>query len=311
MAVYLAIGAGMICRWIGWLTDEADQSLLRLVVRILYPALIFSVVSQIAELRDPQNLIWPPLVGFATMALGFMVAGAVARLGRRATGLEDAPARRTFALCAAIYNYGFVPVPLVQALFDKSTMGVLFVHNVGCDMAVWTLGMIVISGHLGRRWWQHVLNAPSIAIALALAFNLARADHILPRSLTMAVQLLGQAGIPMSVIMIGAIIADEIQSRRNGTRADGPKTIAWSLLLRLALLPAAFIALAAVLPCSADLKRVMVVQAAMPCGTFPIVMARHYGGHAGVALRVALSTSLVSLLTIPLWIQAGIRILGL
>ena len=55
----------------------------------------------------------------------------------------------------------------------------------------------------------------------------------------------------------------------------------------------------------------MVVMAAMPSGTFPIVMARHYGGDQAVALRVAISTSLVSLVTIPLWITAGTRFLGL
>lgn len=310
MAVYLAIGVGALCRRIGWLTEEADHSLLRLVVRVLYPALIFSVVSRSTELRHPANLVWPSLLGFAMIALGLAAGVLVARLGRPATGLHDGPARRAFAFCLGIYNYGYIPIPLVTALFDKHTLGVLFIYNMGCEMAMWTVGMIVIAGRLGRHWWRHVLNAPSVAIVLALLFNFARAQRYLPDFLTRAVELLGQAGIPMSLILVGATIANEIHQRRPGRAVDGVKITAWSLALRLGLLPAAMIALAVFLPVSIELKRVLVVQAAMPSATFPIVMARHHGGDAGVALRVALSTSLVSLLTIPLWIRAGLYLLG-
>jgi hypothetical protein len=56
---------------------------------------------------------------------------------------------------------------------------------------------------------------------------------------------------------------------------------------------------------------VIVLEAAMPAAVFPIVMARHYGGDAATALRVVFSTSLVSLLTIPLWIRFGLKFVGL
>jgi hypothetical protein len=43
----------------------------------------------------------------------------------------------------------------------------------------------------------------------------------------------------------------------------------------------------------------------MPAATFPIVLARHYGGDPGVGVRVALGPAVVSLVTIPLWVPAG------
>ena len=116
----------------------------------------------------------------------------------------------------------------------------------------------------------------------------------------------------MSMILIGAVIADEIQPGANrGRRGDGLKTIGWSVLLRLVLLPAAFLLIAWLVPGSVELKRVLAILAAMPSGTFPIVMARHYGGEPRVGVQVVLGTSLVSLLTIPLWIQFGLWLLGL
>lgn len=312
MAIYLTIAAGTLTRLAGWLTEEADQSLLRLVIRVLYPCLIFSVVSHNEALRRPSNLLVPPLVGFGTMALGLAVAMLVTRFGRAVTGLRPGKQTRTFATCVAIYNYGFLPIPLVQALFDSPTLGVLFVQNVGAELAVWTLCLMVLTGSLDRDWWRRIFNAPSMAIVAAVAVNFLGLWELLPNFVVIALERMGDASVPMSMILIGAVIADEFQP--NGQRlrrGDALKTIGWSLLLRLGLLPALFLLIAAVVPGSVELKRVLVIQAAMPAGTFPIVMARHYGGEPRVGVQVVLSTSLLSLVTIPIWIQFGLRILHL
>jgi hypothetical protein len=72
-----------------------------------------------------------------------------------------------------------------------------------------------------------------------------------------------------------------------------------------------FLLLARYLPCSVELKRVILLQAAMPAAVFPIIMARHYGGDPITALRVVVATSLGGLLTIPLWLRFGMHFAGL
>jgi predicted permease len=314
MAVYATIAIGSAVRWAGWLSAEADQSLLRVVIRVLYPCLIFSVVSHNDALRQANNLLLPPLAGLGTVALGLVAALLAVALGRRATGLEAGKEARTFATCVAIYNYGFIPIPLVRALFphDSATLGVLFVENMGAEFAVWTLCVMALSGGLDHAWWRRMFNAPSIAIAVGIAVNFAGLWHYMPPFLTTTIDWLGQASIPMSMLLIGAVIADEVQAgRQPGRAADALKSTAWALLLRLGLLPAAFLLVAWLIPASPELKRVLVIMAAMPSGTFPIVMARHYGGQPRVGIQVVLSTSLVSLVTIPMWISFGLRVLGL
>jgi len=46
----------------------------------------------------------------------------------------------------------------------------------------------------------------------------------------------------------------------------------------------------------------------MPCAVFPIVLARHYDGSPEVALKVVLSTTIVSLVSIPLWLSFGLKL---
>ena len=311
-SVYLVIGTGAAVRQIGWLTEEADQSLLRLMLRVLYPCLIFSVVADNPALKQGENLYYPPVVAFGSIMLGFAVAGVVARLGRSATGLTTAASRRQFTFSVGIYNYGFVPIPLIRMLFDDPTLGVLFVHNVAVDLTIWTIGIMLLRGSFGRDWWRHLLNPPAIALAVSLAVNFLGAKAYLPTFLYQAVGLLGQAAIPMSLVLVGATMADEVaHARRKGGRiGDGAKTIGWACLVRLLVLPMLFLTAAVLLPCSIELKRVMVVQAAMPSAVLPVVLARIYAGDAGVGLQVALTTSLMSIATIPLWIVLGMTLIG-
>jgi len=82
-------------------------------------------------------------------------------------------------------------------------------------------------------------------------------------------------------------------------------------IARLGILPILMLCLARWLPCTVDLKRVIVVQAAMPAGVIPIIIARAYGGQPLTAVQIVLSTTAVGLITCPLWIRAGLVFAGI
>lgn len=308
LAVFLLVGIGAGARRVNWLTEAADHTLFALVVRVLLPALILDNVIGNPALSEARNLWLPPLVGFGTAVLGFVVALAVARAMGRSLGLGTSPQQRTFSLSTGVYNYGYVPLPLAIALFDQRTVGVLFVHNLGVEAALWTVGIVLLSGGLGAGWWKRLLNPPMLTLALAVALNAVGADGAIPPFVTQALAMLGACAIPMGLLLIGATVHD---FAREAKLTRGGRVIAGSAVLRLGVLPVAFLGLAWVLPGSIELKRVMVLQAAMPSAVFPIILARHYFGDVSTAVRIALGTSLLSLLTMPLWLSAGLHLLGL
>jgi predicted permease len=55
---------------------------------------------------------------------------------------------------------------------------------------------------------------------------------------------------------------------------------------------------------------VLVVQAAMPSGLMPLVLARHYGGQPVVAAQIIVGTTLLGVLAIPLWLYLGLGWVG-
>lgn len=294
--------AGMLMRHWKWLTEDADRSLFKITVNLLMPALILDSILHNAALKQIGNMLLAPVVGFAGIAIGIIVALA---LGRTA-GLRDRKAVATFVLCAGIYNYSYIPVPVVKVLFPADTLGMLFAHNLGVEIAFWTLGLMVLGASGSGNVFRNMVNAPVLAIFISLTLNFTGAERIIPNFILVAANLLGQCAVPMGLILVGATMADHLHEFRS---AWGWRVILSSCVVRLGIVPVLFLLVARYLPCSIELKRVIIVQAAMPAGTFSILLARHYGGDPPTALRVLIGTSVASLITMPLWIRFGLKLI--
>ena len=57
------IGVGVAVRRVHWIEGEAETSLLRLVVNVCFPCLIFESVTGNAALQAANNVVLPPLMG--------------------------------------------------------------------------------------------------------------------------------------------------------------------------------------------------------------------------------------------------------
>jgi predicted permease len=305
LPVFGIMAIGLWLRRRQWLSADADASLMRLTINLLLPSLIFDSVLGNDSLRRPENIFLPPLLGFGMMAAGVGVAHLFAPLA----GLKTASERRTFTFLTGLQNYAYLTIPLCITLFDPGTTGVLFVHNVGTEIGMWTLGVAIVSGRGLSMNWKRFLNPPLAALLLALIFNfLGQHIHLvqpfafLGDVVLTIIHWFGRSAIPLALLLIGAIVADHMKEARGG---NAVKAIGWAALVRLGLMPVIFLLLAKFLPVSIELKRVLVLQGAMPSAVLPIVLAKHYGGDARTAVQVALGTSLLGLVTIPLWIRLG------
>jgi predicted permease len=323
LSVFCIAGAGILFRRSGRLTQASEQPLLRLTVDLLMPCLIFDrVLKTDAFVSDPQNLWLPPLLGFGLTAVGILLGLCVAVLPMKQHGLTTWKQRRTFAGCVGNYNYGFVPIPLVIAMFpgDTRILGVLFVQNLGVEIALWTIVLVTLLGKIDKQSLRHLINGPSIAIILAVLLNLlgnsrfvpaAFHEHVAPYFdfLLMTIHLLGAASIPLSIILIGAIFAEHFHREEIKVRLSTTLKIAfWSILIRLVVMPVICIALAVWLPCTGEIKRVLIIHGAVGSAIFTMALAKHYGGDPKTAFDTIVSNSLLSVVSLPLWIAVGLSL---
>ncbi len=304
LPVFALVAIGVVIRRVHWVEGEAETSLIRLVVNLCYPCLIFESVVGNNALREPANVLLPPLIGFALTAGNILLC---LYLGRKVLGLTVGTGLRTFALATGICNYGYIPLPITAAMWGRETQGVLMVHNVGAEAAVWTVGVLVLSGLSLREGWRRLLNPIVLTLVAAMLVNFTGISDDIPRLVMDLVHALAVCAIPLGLLMVGVTLANYLNGLGDLVR---PKITLGSAVLRLGMLPLIILIVARWLPCSVEFKRVLVMQAAMPSGVFPIVLARHYGGQPLTAVQVVLGTSALGILTIPLWIRFGLVWVG-
>jgi predicted permease len=304
LPVFAMIALGAVLRGTRLITESAEDSLFNLVVKVATPCLIFESVATNPALREPGNLFLPPLLGFGltllTMLLGWYVA--------RALGLTIGHGLRTFALAVGLTNYGYLPLPLMDAMFGPESRAVLLVHNVGVEAAIWTGGVLVVTGLSPREGWRKLINAPVIALIVALAANLTGAAAHVPALVMNFVHVLALCAIPLGLLMTGVSIQPHLDDPK---QLVNPRVTLTAWLLRLVVLPWVFLLAARYLPCPVELQRVLVIQAAMPSAVVSIIVARIYGGQPLVAVQIILGTTALALFTIPFWIRFGLSFVGL
>jgi malate permease and related proteins len=304
LPVFLVMLAGYVLRRARVFTAEADQSLLGVLIKLFVPCLAFDVIMGNEALTRPANLLLPPAMGFGVVILGFGVAKVFARFI-----FPDRRRRNTFACATGLLNYGYIPIPLCMALFDRDVVGVLFAFNLGVEIGMWTAGVALMSGAQDSKinWKKILSNPPIIAVLAALTLNAAGVSAWVPNAIDNAWHMLGLCAVPVGLLVTGALLADHATPHvlRGGWGTTIP-----GVILRLGVLPVLILTLAAVIPMDPKLRAVMIVQAAMPTAVFPVVLAKLYGGDMPTALRVVLGTSLAALVTIPLWITFGLSFFG-
>ncbi|MEI8387680.1 MAG: AEC family transporter [Verrucomicrobiota bacterium] len=299
LPVFLVVGAGYAMRRTRILTEEADQSLLGVLIKLFVPCLALDVIIGNEALMRPANLVLPPLAGFASVALGLGVSLLAARIF-----LKDRTTRRTFACATGLQNYSYIPLPLCQALFSRDVVGVLFAFNLGVEVAMWSIAVATISGHqAGRRWWAPLLNPPILAVVAGITLNFLGAVHWIPSPVGTAWHMLGLCAVPLGLLLTGAVLADHATPHVLRT---GWPTMLLGIGIRLGIMPVLLLLMAT--RAAPALQSVLIVQAAMPSAVFSIVLAKIHGGDIPAALRVVLGTSLVGLVTIPLWLMFGLRL---
>lgn len=172
--VYLFFATGFYLRHKQVIQADHDAPIMRIAMDVAYPCLVFHSIMKYMVLSGNETLssvsfsLQAISAGALELLLGIAAAWLVAKLLRMriGTGL------RTFTLTAGVQNYAFFVIPIIQMLFtagNDPTLGILFVHNVGCELVVWSIGVIIIAGGPGNLNMGVFFRGPLLAVIVGLA----------------------------------------------------------------------------------------------------------------------------------------------
>lgn len=301
LPVYLLIIGGAVLRKTGTLKQEHDVGIMHVIFSVMAPCFILDRMLGAEILRNNQTLLTGVSLGFfliiAGIGIGFLIGKAI--------GLAHGTGMRTFALTSGCQNFGFTAVPVVEILWGTSAVAVLFVHNIGVEIAIWSVGVMIMSGERGIRW-QRLINGPIIAVVIGLILVALRIDHHITGPFRNVISMLGIGAFPLAILMTGASMIDLV-----GAEKSSWKIILGSVLVRIILAPALIIACAKWIPMATELQQVLLVQAAMPAAMTPILLAKIYGGRPVIAVQIVIATTIISIFSLPYIITYGMRFLNL
>ncbi len=301
MPVYLLMAGGALLRKANILKREHDIGVMQMIFSVMLPCYILDRTLGAEVLHDIRTVVTGAGLGFFIIIVGI----ALGYLAGKLIGLERGQGRRTFAVASGCQNFGFTAVPVVEILWGGSAVALLFVHNLGVEVAMWSVGVMLVSGSNGIPW-RCLINGPIIAVAISLALVSLQIDDQMTGSVRDSISMIGIGAFPLAIMMTGAMIMDLAVAEKPSL-----KIVVASCVVRLALAPALIILSARFIPMALELKQILVVQAAMPAALGPILLARMYQGRPAVAVQVVVATTVVSIFTLPYIITYGIRYLEL
>lgn len=288
-------------------SDDAAPVLSNLAFLLLTPALLFRTTA----LVDLATLPWVTLAAFFGPALGvLLVAYLAARLTGTAGQPPGAPAVR--AISVTFGNTVQVGLPVALALYGAEGLRLHIAIVSLHALTILTVVTALIEADLARAARQRdgvtrhplrsvlstaqrtVIHPVVLPVLAGLAWNLAGLP--LPTPVDDVLQILGQAVVPVCLVLIG------VSLHHYGDRtAVGPAAVLGAA--KLLILPAAVLVTAYWLFGVRGLALdVTVVAAAAPVGSNALLFAQRYRTLEGEASTAIVLSTPAYALTLPVWL---------
>ena len=299
---FLLLGLGAFARAVGWLRAEADASLSMLTIRILYPCFILFHILDHQEVIIDESTLQTIVSGFLAIVFGFILSWLVSQM----MGIEKNVVK-TFRFCSGIFNYGFIAIPVALAFFDSEIVVHIIIFNLGVEVAIWTVGILILTAD--KFSLKGLVNPPAIAVLLALVVQSLGGKELIPSFGWEVVEVVGMCSIPMGLMLIGGSFFQLLKGFRF---SSGFKVEISAILVRNLIFPCLILAFVkwVALPLAMEwISKVLIIQASMPAGIFAVVIVGNYTGDRDTAMRSIIVTMIVGLLSLPLWLYAGLNLL--
>jgi predicted permease len=296
LVLFLLMGVGLVARRTGFVTAEVSKGLAGFLLNIALPMLVFASFLRPfdrALLASGGRMLLCSLA--VTLSLTLLAKG----LYRRA------PLERRGALqfITAFSNSGFMGIPLLAVLFPGEGVFYGAVFAIAFNIVAFTLGIMMFDPGSGRPSLGKVFLNP-VVLATGAGIVAFLCSLRLPGPVVACLNLVGSMTSPLSMVIIGAMLAEAKARDLLGGGAE------WGVCgARLLLAPLVTLLLCRLLGADPLITRILVILEALPAATIVAVFAEQYGADLLFVSRCTFLTTALALATIPLVVKIMERVL--
>ena len=208
----------------------------------------------------------------------------------------------TLQLAGLIGNTSFLGIPIAIALLPSKTINFTIGFDLGTTLFAWIFGPFFLKEKSQKKNIPNIegllnglINSPAsrgiIAVLLAYLFQI---DEILGQYLWIPARIV----IALAIMIVGTRLG--IITNQKSKIFDLDEEIKFSILLKLFILPLIIFFISQLLNFDFYQSWAVILQAGTPTAISTILMAEAYDVKQKIASKILFTTTLISIVTIPL-----------
>ena len=299
LSIFLLVGLGYYLTEKGWFSQETAKLLPRLVNYVaLPPYMLWNIMSTF----DQEKLLHLSK-GLAIPFLSMLIAYGIGCIVAKVIGVEPGH-QGTFHSMFFVSSAVFVGLPVNLALFGEASVPYVLIYFIANASSFWTLGVYSISrdgtgeGYkvFSMQTVKNIFSPPLLGFFLAIVLILLGLR--LPRFIMDTCRYLGNLTTPLSMLFIG-LVMNGVKLREIRLNKD----LIAILFGRFIVSPLIVLFLSQYFPIPELMKKVFVIQAAMPVMTNTTIIAKVYNADAGYSAVATTVTTLAAMVAIPIYMM--------
>lgn len=288
LMLFSLMAVGMIVKKVGIITADNRKSFSNLLIHVVLPCNIVS--SFMGEIKISHEFLKNCVLAVVLSALIQLFVTCFNRVLFRKAGEGRENVMSYGMICS---NSSFIGLPVAAELYGS--LGVLYtsIFQIPVRFTMWTAGLALFTDVDWKSAVKKLIKHPCI-IAIFIGFLLMVLPFSMPKVVTDTVNAISKCTTPLSMFVIGAILADA------GIRTMFSKPVLHFTFWRLLGLP--LLVWVVLLPFHLDslLVSICIIMSGMPAGSTTSILADQYGRDAIFASQLTFVSTLCSIFTIPL-----------
>lgn len=298
LSIFLIIGVGFVAHKVNVLPNSANNFMVDLLMKITCPCMILSSIAS-KELEEGTIVLSLQTLAFAVLfflvftLLGYLFFGKVLKFTPR----EDIP---IYTMILTSINCGFMGFPLTFSLFGDDILYLMVLINIIFNLYLYPFCSIQLNlysqtgGKMdGKAVLHSAVNPCTIAATLGILILFARLS--LPEVLFSTIATIGDATVPLSMLLVGMQLGNS-----NFSRIFKNKELVLTAAVKMFLMPAITFFLVNWLPIAVNLKVALIFAASFPSGVAIVPVVSMENRNTLLAAEGVTLTTLLSLIIIPL-----------
>lgn len=287
-SIFILMLLGLLLKKLNIITDQGKKCLNDLVVYAVLPC---STVKAF-QLKGGDGM----LSGFAAvLAIAAVVQVISVAAGRFLFLRSEEGHRQVMRYASICSNASFMGYPIAEGIYGDTGLLYASAFLIPQRIVMWTAGLACFTkGYSKKDAVKKVLTHPCIiAVEVGLIIMLFKIQ--LPEMISSVISTLGSCTTSLSMLIVGTVLAD-VDFRKIITKES-----LFFCAVRLLVLPAAAFGVCKAFALDPVVCGTAVLLTAMPAGSTTVILAGKYDGDSDFAAKTVVLSTVLSLVTIPMW----------